>query len=46
MSRWHGADEVEFAIGGEGPLPQGAAPLAPHNYTSFSSVVAEVSLGR
>ena len=44
--RWFGTDAVEFAIGSEGPLPNGAGPLPPHNYTSFSSVVKEVSFAR
>lgn len=33
-------------MGGEGPLANGVDPVPPAKFTSFSSVVKEVSLGR
>jgi len=44
--RFLGTDDVEFEMGGEGPLANGVDPVPPAKFTSFSSVVKEVSLGR
>ncbi len=46
VCRYFETDDVDFSIGGEGPLANGVDPIAPVNYTSFSSVVGEVSLAR
>ena len=46
LCRVFGTDNVAFEIGGEGPLANGADPVSPVNFTSFSSVVKEVSLAR